>query len=447
MTAVMQDSPSAKSVFYDGMYTLIGRVMRMVLALVLSVIVARALGPHDRGLYALPTAVYTGLVLSIFSGISQAVSYFMLCGKAGRGVLWPALWTGVIFSAIGAVPVAALALLGHNSWALIPSLLLLPATVPGMIVFGYALGTKQIRWNTTYQLLSTSALLLGMGVALLLFSRTAAVAVTTFVSVNLLVALVCLIIVWRDARRLPHRSVSLKDFMLFALRVGLVNLVSLLNYRADLYVVALLATPALLGLYAVGISAAESLLVLTQVPGIVTSPHVGAMELDDAARLTAKCVRATFVVALAICVLCSAIAPYAVKLLYGSAYLPLIPALRILLVAVIILSLGTPISNYFTIRLGKPEIALISNSCAAVLCVVASWFLVQTIGIAGAALATGLAYLLGQGIGIAVFVRSTGISLSTLLVPTRQDVQTYSSLVKTFLRDAIRRITFRSEVA
>ncbi|MGZ5256075.1 MAG: oligosaccharide flippase family protein [Vulcanimicrobiaceae bacterium] len=440
MTATLETAPNTKSIFYDGIYTLVGRILRTILALALSVLVARALGPHDRGLYALPTAVYTGLVLSVFTGISSAVSYFMLNAKAGRGILSPALLTGGIFTVAGAIPVIAMAELGHNGWASVPSLLLLPANVPTMIILGYALGTKRIRWQTSYSVISTAVLLIGMGVALGLFARTAIVAVAGFVLLNALIATACLIIVIRDARTLPYRHISLREFMLFALRVGVVNLVTLLNYRADLYVVALLATPTVLGEYAVAISAAESLLVVTQVAAVVTSPHVGSLEREDAAQLTARCVRVTFAVAFLICAASYAIAPYAVGLLYGSAYLALVPALRILLVAVMILSLGSPLSNFFTLKLGNPEIPLASAACAAGLCLVASWFLVPRVGMIGAAAATAAAYFLGEGIAIAFFMRMTKISLVTLLIPTRGDLDSYARMGKSLVHDVSRKI-------
>jgi O-antigen/teichoic acid export membrane protein len=452
MTAILEGAMNAKGVFNDGVYTLFGRILKTFFAVALSVLVSRALGPHDRGLYALPT-VYTGLVLAVFAGISSAVSYFMLNAKVGRGILRPALLTGGIFTAVGAIPVIAMAELGHNAWACVPSLFLLPATVPAMIIFGYSLGTKRIRWNTTYQLLTTVALLVGIGIALWFFPHTAIVAVTAMVVVSVLVGAAILLVVLWDARVLPARTVPFGQFMMFSLRAGIVNLVSLLNYRADLYIVALLTTPSILGEYAVAVSAAEALLIVTQVPGIVTSPHVGSMVQEEAAMLTAKCVRGTFLLSLVVCAVCFAVAPYGVWLLYGSAYLPLVPALRVLLISVIFLSLNMPFSNYFTLKIGKPEIPLISNAVAALLCIVASWFLVQRFGMIGAATATAFAYLLGQAVSIAFFLRSanlraTNLSLAALLIPARSDLRDYTHMGRTFVRDVSRKIAMlRSEAA
>lgn len=429
-------SPPARTLFYDALYTLAGRILRTVLALALGVLVARTLGPYQRGLYALPTAVYTGLVFAMFTGISLSVSYFMLTANAGREILSPAMAACAIFCAVGAVPVVGAAALGHNAWAAVPAVLLLPPTGAGMLLLGYAIGTKQVRWQTNYSVLSSSAMLVGVGAALLVFDHTAMVAVTALAAVNIIVAAASLYAVFHDARQRPGNAVALQPFLTYALRTGFVNLVTLLNYRADLYIVAVLTTPSILGQYAVAISAAEGLLVITQVTAIVTSPHVGSMGKQDAADMTAACVRATLLIALPICILLCAMAPLIVQAFYGSAYLPLVPALRVLLIAVLILSVASPISNFFTLNRGKPEVALASAIAAAAVCLAISWMLVPRIGMIGAAIATAIAYLLGEGMRMTFFVRATGTPLPLILIPTRDDLVSYVLIARSAALDA-----------
>ncbi len=424
-----------KIIFYDALHIFSGRIVRTILALLLSILLARSLGPHDRGLYALPATVYTGLLLSAFTGMIQAVPYFMLNANAGRGVLRPALLTGAVLTIGGSLPIVAMAEIGHNTWAIVPSVLLLIANVPPYIILGYAVGTRRIRWQSAYLALSTGALLAVMSVVLLLLSRTAWAAVISYTAVSLLIGAVCLTILVKDAAALPDAKVPFAGFLFFTLRAGLTNLVTQLNYRGDLYVVALLTTPAVLGLYTVAVSAADTLFIVTQVPAVVTSPHVGAMECARAAVFTAKCVRGTLLTSLAIAIAAAAIAPYGVSLLYGQAYMPIVPAVRLLMVGVVVLSLAAPISNYFTLKLGRPEITLASASCAAVACISVSFYLVPRFGIVGAATATAVAYALGQSVAIAFFVRQSGISLFNVLIPAPGEIRTYAKLGKALLRE------------
>lgn len=430
MTAALNTVPVARAVVADGMFTLAGRALRTIFVLALSIIVARMLGPHDRGLYALPTVVYVGLVVSLLGGVADAVSYFMLNAGAGRAILVPALLTGMVFIAFGSISVVVFAKADHNMWALPAALSLLPFNLPVMILTGYAAGTKRIRWQALYALMFSFALLCAIAFAFAVFGGTLRVAIGAFIAVSAITSVFCLLLVVRDSRTLPARRVPLPLFMAYAVRVGIVNVVTMLNYRSDLYIIALLTTPAVLGQYAVAVGAAEALLVVTQIPATVSSPHVGSLPTKDAAALTATCARMTFLLAVLLCGTLYAFAPVLIPLVYGHAYAPLVPALRILLVAVMILSLARPVSNYFTLKTGTPEVGLASALCAAVLCIGLSLVLVPRMGMLGGAIATTCAYLAGESIRIAVFTRKARISLWQVLVPTRRDLHSSFAAAK-----------------
>jgi O-antigen/teichoic acid export membrane protein len=302
---------------------------------------------------------------------------------------------------------------------------------------GYAVGTKRIRWQSTYLALSTGSLLLFVAVALILLPHTARVAVMGYVAGTIAIGAVSFGVIAKDVRSLPYAPVSFVAFLLFAVRAGLGNLITQINYRGDLYVVALLTAPALLGQYTVAVSAADALYVVTQIPAIVTSPHVGSLDRDGAARITARCVRATLVTSLAIALFCFLVVPYAVRFLYGAAYMPAVAPLRVLLISTVVVSLGTPIANFFTLKLGKPEITLISTSCAACVCIAASFLMIPHFGLIGAAAATTAAYILGQGIWIWLFMRSTRIPLADLFVPTGGDVRTLAQLSRALIQERL----------
>ncbi|HEV7179876.1 MAG TPA: hypothetical protein VGN11_08390, partial [Candidatus Baltobacteraceae bacterium] len=72
--------------FTDGVYTFAFRMGNMAFAALMGVITARILGPHGRGVYALPLLTFS-IVTAGYAGINNATSYYMLRRKAGRGVL------------------------------------------------------------------------------------------------------------------------------------------------------------------------------------------------------------------------------------------------------------------------------------------------------------------------------------------------------------------------
>ncbi len=341
-------------VLYDGLFTFGLRVVNIVCAMGLGILTARMLGPAGKGLYALPS-VEAGLIVSGFAGLGSAMTYFLLHRKTGPGILRPALLAGALFVIAGAAAIVPLAFFSGQRWAALPAILSLPSGVAICLATGYAIGVKRVRYATSLTAAVTVTTFALMLCGFFLIARTPGIAIAAWIAGNTAVAILAIAAIAIHARKLEGSDIpSLGEFTKFSVKVGLVQLVSLLNYRADLYLVAIMTTPAALGVYTVAVSAAESLLLPTQVASLVTSPHIGSFEREPAAALAARCVRNNLLVALVVCaaifVCCSPI----VKLLYGPAFMPVIPALRILLAGVFALSLASPISSYFTLKLGRP---------------------------------------------------------------------------------------------
>lgn len=415
----------ANRVLYDGLYTFVLRMLNVACAAGLGILTARLLGPAGKGIYALPS-VEAGLITAAFTGLGSAFSYFLLNHKPGPRVLRPALIVAGLFVAAGALAVVPIAFLAGQHWAAIPAIVSLPAAAAINLASGFAIGTKRVRFSTTLNVAVTLTTFAFMAAGLLLVARSAGVAIIVWIVSSTVVAIFGIAWMMWHARNLePGDPPSVRAFAHFSVKVGFVQLISLLNYRADLYIVAIMTNAASLGMYTVAISAAESLLVPTQVAALVTSPHIGSLDRQAAAHLTARCVRNNLLVALAVCGLLFAFAYPIVHLLYGAAFLPVVPVLRMILVGVFALSLGSPMSSYFTLKLGRPEVAMWLAGAAAAICIAVSVALVPSMGMMGAAIGSTVAYVCGQIAAIWYFSRSAAVRLREILVPTAQDASVY----------------------
>jgi O-antigen/teichoic acid export membrane protein len=115
--------------------------------------------------------------------------------------------------------------------------------------------------------------------------------------------------------------------------------------------------------------------------------------------------------------------------------MPAAPAFDILLLGVLALAIGGPVSNYFTLRVGRPEISMWLGGVSAVVCLGTSIALIGPYGMVGAAIGSSAGYVVGQLAGLWYFSRSAGVGLRTMLVPTRGDIQVYGSFLARLLRD------------
>ena len=432
----MASESRSHTVLYDGLYTFVMRVVTMAVAIGLGVLTARLLGPAGKGVYAMPN-VQAGLVATAFGGLSSATSYFLLNANCGRRIVAPALWTALVLLVCCAVAVVGLAYAGHALWAAPAAIASLPSSAAVSLVLGYVAGVKRIRYATLVAFATTALTLVFMAAGLVLVARSPQIAIIAWIAGATVVAAVALASMLLHARTLPAGAkISFSAYFRMTLKVAATSIVTLLNYRADLYIVAAMRPAADLGLYTVAVSAAESLLVPTQIAALVTSPHIASLDRPAAARLTARCVRNNLMLAGIVCAVIMIVAPPLIRVLYGAAFLPLVPALRVLLVGVVALSLGSPISSYYTLKLGKPEVPLVLSGTSAALCIASALILVPHLGIVGAAAASTIAYIGGQGLGIAYFSTRAHVPPSAMFQPTREDVRIYRDFALRVYRDA-----------
>ena len=422
-----------RRVFADGVYTFFMRIVSMAMAAALGIFTARVLGPHGRGIYAMPM-VSAGLVTAGFAGLTASVSYFMLRLQAGRGVLRPMFLAALAFLAVGAIATTIIAYGARAPWAAVPAVLSLPGPIGVAIASGYATGTKRIRITTSLSIYTTGSLILFMIASFLVLGKAPMSAITAWVVSSDLVAAIAVAWVVMDSRRLPEGTADFRDFAWYSMRTGAVNLVSLLNYRADIYMIAVLTSPQLLGMYTIGVTASETLLAATQVAAVVTSPHVASMEEGAAAALTARMMRHNILIAGICSGALAIVAPYIIELLYGHAFTPVVPALRVLLIGVFALSLGSPLSNFFTLRMGKPEVAFALASFSAIICIALSWILIPHLGLVGAAIGSTAAYVTVQALAIGYFKIVSKIPITAMLIPRWSDIMTYVHLASSFTR-------------
>jgi O-antigen/teichoic acid export membrane protein len=404
-----------------GVQTLLLRIANAAFAALVGILVARLLGPSGKGLYSLP-AIDAALMTSLFTGLSLATSYYLLRKRSGRGALRVAGAASILFVIVGVIGVIAIAAVTKQLWAALPAALSLPASAAMMVANGYCYGINRVALANVLGLTCTATMLVLMAAGLFIAGHFVWVAISAWVVAQSVVAAVALFLVVRHSRSLPSERVPLLDFIVYAVKIGSVNLVSLLNYRADIYIVAAFTSTAALGLYTVAIAGAEAIQVLTQVVQQVTLPHIGLLERSEAARFIARCVRTTLFPVLIVVILAAFALPLIVRLLYGVPFLAAVPALRILLIGVAALYVGSLITNYFTLNLGRPHLSLGIASISAAICIALSLMLVPRVGIIGGAIASSAAYLIGEAVALAVFWSQTSIGIADTLWPRSSDL-------------------------
>lgn len=192
---------------------------------------------------------------------------------------------------------------------------------------------------------------------------------------------------------LPVRSWPIiRPILAFSMVGYFSNLINLVNYRFDVWVVDQYHGVAALGLYAVAVGTGQLLFYVPEPFSRVVQPYLFG-QLDDEMLSRYKAVaRLNFTSLLALALMMGIVAPWVLPLLFGEVFTGSVLALQLLLPGVIF-SGATKILALLVIQRGQQRFNLLATAVGAIFTIGLDLLLIPIWGIEGAAVASTLAYL------------------------------------------------------
>jgi O-antigen/teichoic acid export membrane protein len=200
----------------------------------------------------------------------------------------------------------------------------------------------------------------------------------------------------------------------FAALIGLTNVISLLNYRVNLFLVERLDGLAAAGVYSVAVTVAELLWLVSSAVTTAVYGRIGASDAQAAAATTLDAVRWGALGVLLASPLLLVIAWWAFPAVLGEVYRPAWWYLLMLLPGTLAYSSASGISAYFTNQRGQPWLAGGIALTSMLLNLVMSWWWIPLWGAAGAAVATSVSYGVAIVLGLGLFLRLSQLPVRVL---------------------------------
>jgi len=420
--------------------TLASSFLSLLLGVGTSVVLARALGPEGRGIYALAMLLPSLIVAFGNLGIGPATVYYVARGEFRRQEI---LGTNVLLSlGIGGIgALAGLIVVLFFREKVFPGvapvyLLLALVLVPVEVFFSYVryvlLGAQRIK-EFNYVQIAQSVLFLGF-VALALLGLKAGV--NGAILAGLFTWLVVDALVFHLARRVaggvdlkPNTS-YIKRAATYGVQAHLSNILGFLNYRVDMFLVNWFLGPAAVGLYSVGVGLVEKLWMVSYAASTVLFPRVSAeseekrrKEFTPLVARTVLCITALASLALAL------LSRWIVILLYSEAFLPAAGALQALLAGIVALSAGRVLSNDIAGR-GFPGLNIYTGLAAVVTNIASNILWIPRYGIVGAAWASTVSYAVSFLGALFFYCRLSGNSWTKVVFPQPGDWALYFRAAK-----------------
>jgi O-antigen/teichoic acid export membrane protein len=395
---------------------------------------ARALGPSGRGTVAffIVIAMVTARVVAF--GVWEATTVFAAQRTEGR----PALLTNVVlFSTVGALIGAAIAcgaLLffegarpeGLDDFELVMLALGILGTALSEAGLAFIFGCSRflaaavcataLPWS--YTLLITF-MVVGPGL-------TVRTAVTAWAAAALFGAVLMLGASFKDVRPGAPSIKLLLEEVHFGIRAWVGTLSRFLNFRVDQIILALMASEAVLGIYAVAVNASEVLLYVPNATSMAVLPVVAGTGAALRTGRTLGAFRAVALITMVGIVVAALAGPPLLPLVFGEQFEPSIVPFLILLPG----ALGFAASAVFSSGLAAanaPGLSSIGLIVSLVIGIGLDLVLIPPYGAEGAAAAATAAFLAGGAVSAAIYIRIAGSGWRAL-VPRRADLAVVGAL-------------------
>ncbi len=222
----------------------------------------------------------------------------------------------------------------------------------------------------------------------------------------------------------------LRDAFRYGIKAHLGNIIGFLNYRVEVFLLGIFLPVAAVGFYAVAVGLAEKLWFLSESASTVLFPTVSA-EKDEYQRKTFTPLvsrNILFITALGAAAL-FLVSEWVIVLLYSEEYLLSVRLFRILLPGIVLLSASRILANDIAGR-GLPLLNTYVGAIGVVLQVALNLVWIPRYGASGAAWATTVSYGITLAVRLWMYMRLSGNSWATVIVPQPSDWLLYRQLAR-----------------
>jgi len=391
------------------------------------IIVARFYGTEGNGIFAMVFLLPYMLVSFLTMGLESSNIY--LIGKMKTDVnevFISNFWFGLLLSTIGVVLGALVIIYGSKS--LFPNinkdlLWIALACYPGLLMQKLTSSVLQgmqkyadynfVSLISPFLLFFFSLMLLLNGVDDLLYLISA-----NFIAIYS--SFVITIFITKSYLAIT-KQVNVKAFLSAAIKYGykvhVANILSFINYKADLLIVNMILNPLSTGIYVVAVQISERLWLFSQALSVVLFPTLSSMKGNESMKIkfTFISCQMVFCITMIGSFFLSAVSYFLIDILFGLEYIDAVTPLIALQPGIVALAVSRVISNDIAAR-GAPELNMYSSMIVVVINILVNFLLIPIWGLVGAAIATSVAYIVNLIFRIVIYKHLTNCSLKGLFV-------------------------------
>lgn len=205
-----------------------------------------------------------------------------------------------------------------------------------------------------------------------------------------------------------------KDYLFFGLKFYAALIAQTLNYRLDALLLGVLLGVREVGLYSTGVSMTELLLLIPSAMNFVLYPKVSSLSGENRNKTSELALGSSLYLVACGCVALVFLLPHVIPLLFGQAFRPSVSAAFWLLPGMLAMTV-VKVSSHIVAGYGRPEYSTYITLTGLIATVPLDLWLIPRFGIAGAAIASSIAYTLAALTGFVLYSRLRKVSYGDVM--------------------------------
>lgn len=429
---------------HNTIFTFISRVLQLCISLIISIIVARILGPEGKGIYSLVILLPTLLITFTQFGIGPASVFYT--GKkiySPKKIFGANIIFSILISTLAITIGFVIVFFFHNRFFpnvpkeyLFLALLLIPLQLFLTFLVDILLGLQEIRKYNLFQIIRSSIFLLTI-IIFLLGLKLGIMAIIVGEIFSYFTG--CVILFLYTKKRLGGINFFLSkklfsDFFSYGIKSYFGNISTLLHLRVDMWMINFFLNPLMVGYYSIAAGLSERIWLISQSAGIVLFPKVASE--DDQIKIkefTPIVCRNILFITLFIALFLLLIGRWIILLFYSKSFLESVFPFQILLIGSVAIA-GTRILTNDLAGRGKPMVNTYVAILSLVLNVILNIIWIPKFGIVGCAWASTISYSFMFILKTFIYSKLSGNKIKDIIIPKKSDLKYYKSIINIILR-------------
>ena len=356
-----------KGIFYNSLLTVIRQVLSIIFGLFAMIIIARVLGSSGQGKYTLAILLPNLLYTLLNSGLSVSTVFYLGQKKYSDSQIYSTnLFTSLLLS-IASIFIGLIIIFFFKDYffesltvkLLLYTLLIIPLLFTQKNIQTIFQGKEDFEKFNMIIILNQLGLLLFAILFVLILDMGVFGAILSFFMSQFLMLLASFYFLKTYYNLLIPNQVSInyvKDSFIFGLKGHVSNILSFINYRIDIFIIAYFLDDIAVGLYSVAVLISERIWLVSQAVSSVLFARVANLSDDsERNRFTSLASRNTLLITLVGGLILALISHWFINLFFGESYSESVIPFLYLIPGVVIFSMSKVLANDFIGR-GYPQI-------------------------------------------------------------------------------------------